>query len=611
LAAASRRLVLTGLACFSMVGAADAYNHDQHQGIVVLGYKAVVTPVLEKGCPVPVYFPSGAPESLRTYPTGFCGGEEGACQARWDALLTDLERAIDFLHRTSSSLTAPVTGGCQDPRSGANTLGEVTLAVDRFYNRDDGPDRDYCGIPPPEENSPDCSAPLNLCHVGSIYKFLAPDDHTGDVLGYWATEPDDDADATVLGFKPTNLLGAGRTIDMANDLVESALAALAAPVVCVVHFLSTGDLDCLNNARSLADAAVPLEELHGILPVIGKLRDAGGLSGLWHFQNHVNGVSNECDDLQGMLYEEAGPGRVPDAVDLGLAWFNDRFAMTLNYDESTGPQRFNITDPDDGDQPSCVRGRADWEAASIGSTTFSPLDNLALDGWKRFATSRQARDLGGPLHAIGDAVAPHHVVGTTGWGHRPFEDAAELHWRRIVFIETAGSDEERWRLQYEQLRRILAWAFHYAQALDQLRAERPTDQPHNTIPIRALITRIGAETLAETTEPTTGAPLWPFNPLISVPYIYDGMGFKTQILTTVYGTEDGVARTRALLERGAVAAFLSFIWQLEGETSLPFSPCDANLGDATTAFFTCGANAYCSSVNFPAVPPYGCCFGNF
>jgi hypothetical protein len=266
----------------------------------------------------------------------------------------------------------------------------------------------------------------------------------------------------------------------------------------------------------------------------------------------------------------------------------------LNYAESTGTTRFNVTDPGDGDQASCERGRADWEFGTIGHTQFSPLDNLALYGWKRFAESEflYDRDLGWPLHAIGDAVAPHHVAGTTGWGHRPFEDAAELHWPRIVFLQTLETGDAKRRLQYEQLRRVLAWAFHYALVIDELRAERPLGERQNVIPVRAFITQIGLDTLAETTEPGTGAPRWPFDPTISTPYILD-QNLKTQFLTVVYGTEDGIARTRALLERGAGAAasFLSAVWPLTVATLPGAARCD--VAQPGAGFFQCGADSSC------------------
>src|SRR5262249_44764946 len=152
---------------------------------------------------------------------------------------------------------------------------------------------------------------------------------------------------------------------------------------------------------------------------------------------------------------------------------------------------------------------------TLGHTAFSPLDNLGLYGWKRFSQNPHANDIAWPLHALGDAVAPHHAAATTGWGHRPFEDAAELHWRSIVYLDAPIAGYARLRPQYEQPRRILGWAFHYAQVLDAARATRPTGQPWNEIPVRALVTQVSAETLAQTTEPGTGLPQWPFDPTLS------------------------------------------------------------------------------------------------
>lgn len=64
---------------------------------------------------------------------------------------------------------------------------------------------------------------------------------------------------------------------------------------------------------------------------------------------------------------------------------------------------------------------------------MSSLDNLAQYRWASYqANPISVTGLGWPLHAMGDAAAPHHVTGTTSWGHRPFEDAAERYWSEIV-----------------------------------------------------------------------------------------------------------------------------------------------------------------------------------
>ncbi|MEW5853231.1 MAG: hypothetical protein AB2A00_30905 [Myxococcota bacterium] len=560
----------TILATLGATTSAHAYNHEQHQGMVALGYKAMAAAALERNCAAPLDFGEGEPPpSLRTYPEGYCIANDASCQPRWEQFLDDIERGIVFLHGVNSSL-APPQGSCPDP--GANApLGDVEHAVDRYYAREAGTERNHCGVFTGDQNG--CSQSARLCNADAIYRQLAAEDHTGDVLGYWATEPDDDASAAVLGVKPTNAGGLGQTINTVNTVVEDTLTALLIPIVCAVNFFRTGDLDCGDDARSLADDLTPVEELHGLMPVFGNFRDADAYSGLWHFQQHVPGASNRCDDIQGVFYEEAGPRRVPDALDIAITAIGDLTGLTLDYDDSTGPVRFNITDPDDGDAPSCARDRAEWEITTLGHTEFSPLDNLALYGWKRFAdsTDRQARDLGWPLHALGDAVAPHHVTATTGWGHRGYEDAAEVHWLKIVHIDSADDEFQRRRNQYEMLRNILAHAFLYAQILDQLRLTHPGPSPHHAIPVRAFVTTVASHTYQLTTEPGSGAPLWPFDPSVSVPYALGAGAIESAVVNEVYGTESSILHTRNMIERGAgaIAAFLSDIWRVAGAQEVP------------------------------------------
>lgn len=113
------------------------------------------------------------------------------------------------------------------------------------------------------------------------------------------------------------------------------------------------------------------------------------------------------------------------------------------------------------------------------------------------------------------------------------------------------------------------------------------------IPIRAFVTEIGADTLAQTTAPGSGAPRWPFDPTLSVPYVLD-QALETQFLAALYGTEEGVAGTRALLERGAgaVATFLSSIWPLAAPEPLP-GPARCDASQPASGFFRCGAETEC------------------
>jgi hypothetical protein len=68
-----------------------------------------------------------------------------------------------------------------------------------------------------------------------------------------------------------------------------------------------------------------------------------------------------------------------------------------------------------------------WQAYSVVHLEFSPLDNLARYGWDKYIGSggKSAEGLGWPLHAIGDACEPHHVIASSSWGHKPYENAVE------------------------------------------------------------------------------------------------------------------------------------------------------------------------------------------
>jgi hypothetical protein len=589
-----------------MLGAASqapAYNDQQHQGMVALAYKAMVGTVLEAGCSTPIRFDGAPPPSLRSMPDLLpCPFDSATCQGRWQQYLDEVGVAVRHLRTLTAGLPEPIFEICPDPR-GAQ-LKDVGLAVHPGYGPERGPG---CAV---DTRDDQCSGAPHLCDAGSIHRYLAPDDHTGDTLGYWATHPDHDEDVTAIGFKPLNAGGGAVAVDSINDTLEATATAIFVPFVCLAEFLF-GDGDCLDDARSLADQAVPIEELSSVVPVLAPQKNADAFTGLWHFVQ-LGAGSHECDDRQGVLYPQAGPLR-PDEIDLAFVALADMLGLTLSYDESAGPRRFNITNPGDGDRPSCARGRAEWELETFPHVPFSPLDNLALWGWKDFActltgedpnascavasapANRRAEMLGWPLHALGDAVAPHHVVGTTGWGHRPYEDAAEENWPRILY---QGEDADVPRLQYEQLRRILVHGFVYREHVAQFRAQRPATGSHGVLPIRALVTQVAADTHREVFESGTGLPPWPYQAGVSVPYaIPNTLKFGDRaIAKALYGDEATVDRTRALMERGAgaIAAMLAAVPQLPGTPPVTgTSACGAG-----SVFGQCGAFQTCTS---------GCC----
>ncbi|HMJ12108.1 MAG TPA: hypothetical protein VK524_11875, partial [Polyangiaceae bacterium] len=85
---------------------------------------------------------------------------------------------------------------------------------------------------------------------------------------------------------------------------------------------------------------------------------------------------------------------------------------------------------------------------------WSPVDNLARYGWDRFVdhAHSNAEGLAWPLHAIGDVAEPHHVVGTTSWGHRPYEEIVD-HNEATFFPDGAA--------RAAQLRQIVTEGFRW------------------------------------------------------------------------------------------------------------------------------------------------------
>jgi len=72
-------------------------------------------------------------------------------------------------------------------------------------------------------------------------------------------------------------------------------------------------------------------------------------------------------------------------------------------------------------------------------------NNLGYHGWRRWRDDpcKRIDNLHWPLHAIGDASCPMHALGTTGQGHRPFEDALAARLADLgVFPEADDASRE-------------------------------------------------------------------------------------------------------------------------------------------------------------------------
>lgn len=147
-------------------------------------------------------------------------------------------------------------------------------------------------------------------------------------------------------------------------------------------------------------------------------------------------LGTNANHISGMHYTTAGPQRRPGAIDVALIAATDISGLSLNAYASDGDDIY-------GDEDDVNRlGPAPWQAYSIGHIEFSSLDNLAAYGWKKWVNSgrKTAEGLAWPLHAIGDGAAPHHVVGTTSWGHRALEPGVDN--ALDIFFPAAGAERE-------------------------------------------------------------------------------------------------------------------------------------------------------------------------
>ena len=204
---------------------------------------------------------------------------------------------------------------------------------------------------------------------------------------------------------------------------------------------------------------------------------------------------------------------------------------------------------DDGHPNSVPRDRVDWEVYTADVTPFTPLDNLGYYGWARFKADPQhnAAWLGWPLHARGDAVAPHHLIGSTGWGHRPFEDATERQWWAIRHIPDPAKDiGGDVAAQTAQVQRILAQAYRWRRFVLDWRARHPGKD----VPVRDLVTAVAQETFAELQ--AKGA--WPYGIFASSEYLLGGSPKEGSISSY----QGDTARMQPLIERG-VAVMIAFL----------------------------------------------------
>jgi hypothetical protein len=483
-----------------------------------------------------------------------------------DAFLQAISAAAPKLRSLPAGLPPPKQSVCADtavinkygssPSWGTSDFASQSLQKVPFAIKSTFITGNDCGIDP-------------TWRPGGVFSDVNTDDHTGNVLGLWSIGPDDEKDDVHIFFRPTNMLG----LSYLKSVLETALGAAAGtvwvPIKCAVDCIGSaltfglaGDCgqcidDAINDAKGTAHEGV--SELDGLAGGFGD-HTSGSYTGMSH---HINVNPDKGgpwsvpltlhDDLPGMLTDRAGPSGVPDPMELVTMAVADFSGMSVHYDPSLAPKRYEIGTGADGHLASIHRDAADWEYLSWPHVAFTPLDNLGMFGWQEaeafagvgdFPASGIAVDrtkiaprLGWALHAVVDATVPMHVTGTFGWGHRPYEDA-----HSHMLNELLARDDRAASLAWvrDVLRRALVWR---TLVLDWRATHKSSD-----VPIRELVTAIARKTMTE----TENGHMSVFNPLASSAYVaYDELPIALYELgdRPFYAglMAEGVAATLALL----------------------------------------------------------------
>lgn len=469
-------------------GSAHAYNSLTHQNIVNIAWQSIravtARDLLAKirwSAPAgtAATAPAGAPDLTQVGdcalpgndPKNLCGRE--VTQDQWAAYLADLRLAMPRINAYDPAVSS--APACSPEWKANKQVGGFLLPP--------GPDH----MPKEQDH---CQTRGGLRE--GIFDFVLGEDGTfaqGAILGWHSKHRDDDRSDTTVDMAIPIVAHIVALVDNAFLLV---LSAVFLPFVCLFAWFS-GDSCEPADASRLADKVNPVSVIRGLIPGFKNGDASDEAITIWHFINVQSGNSNWYDDLQGMFYEEAGPNQNLSAVDKAIMLAGDLAQLRIDSFESLGAERYEIT-AEETPFANPSRDRADWswQSHTLGHTAFSPLDNFALYGDQRLQKDlgRQRftlEPIGWPLHAIGDANSPMHVVATTGWGHRPFEDYVDKNWARLMFEQCQSRNCDRNDLLVEQLKqtiRILQRGFRWREFM----GSHPD--------LRDFITQIAKETLS-------------------------------------------------------------------------------------------------------------------
>ncbi len=343
--------------------------------------------------------------------------------------------------------------------------------------------------------------------LGSLYRALnrvfPHGELAGSALGVHAAAPDAYEGDWHLFFNPLMTGATGAAVDITNEIFATGVGAVIFGLACL--FTWGGDACDFDKTRDFADRANPLPQVVGMLAAPFALGNFGTsyTTGLGHLMNLGPFQQSTFDDIAGFHQERSGWRGRPGVVDASMMVAGDLVGLTVAPRHSDGARDYEICDGTqllcqtdevlDAHPPSSYRTAARWRAATLGHQQFTPLDNMAYYGWERarnpnFPKAAPAgvtyvtiAGLARTLHALGDAAAPHHLIGGLGWGHRPYERTVDFQWEDVQRATTGRTVD-----QYRNARQVLVGALYWRNYMRDHRTDS------GDIPVRDTISAMAA-----------------------------------------------------------------------------------------------------------------------
>jgi hypothetical protein len=585
-------LCLVGLASVVHGTNAMAYNETTHQDLVDFAWEVMLAsqdPALHSGrslfpgIPVP-------PQSLR---------KVAGTQYEYDQFLERIRRAILNINQFQQGIpSAPYavgdTSACGDlSKLGRQTpmglAGKARPGAD--YSSGSGSDRVF-----PGDSHGDLRCDQKVS-AGSRRRGIFSAIGGGERVGLGGIFGDTESQGLILGWHAkaaddakkdwvirSNIAGAILDIVVPTDLAIGAVVLVGA---CVGELFGFGDYCSISDAKRAADQVDPFGAALDAIPdewTVGFGIDGGSYIGLGHFIDARAGaeVESEWDDRSGMWYDNAHSE--PGFADDFIITLGDIAEMQVIPDESLGVEQYDLGRSADDSHPTKRTRRTDWQWGrdTVGHTQHTPLDNLAYHGWNEFkkTSPRNAAYLRWPLHALGDATVPMHIVLTSSYGHSAYEGAVARNWKAIRYLYDTNTANSQ-LAQFEQARRILSIAHGANLYIQQYRGSGVGDDPFD-VPIRDLVTVLAKHALSTLKQSQQGGD-WAWCDLCSLkdvprlygPPIVDGQPVDIGAESIEGYYDDYVVEMRSLAELSAGYILGFMVAAAEGE----FEPACANANE--------------------------------